>query len=62
MTTSAAFTLRAYFTDGHAVDLCDEHPSQAHAERAASRYMRDYSDPCGLGVRVESVAIIAKTP
>lgn len=54
------FTLRASLTDGFSFNLDGEYPSELHAANAASRFMRDYSDPCGLGVRVESVAIIRK--
>lgn len=52
------FTLRAYLSDGFAVDLPGAYASVEAASAAASRYMRDYSDPCGLGVRVASVAIL----
>lgn len=53
------YTLRAHFTDGRSVDL-DEfaYTTEAGAQRAAGVYMRDYSDPCGLGVRVERVEIV----
>lgn len=54
------FSLRSTLSDGFTVDLPGEYISQAHAEAAASRYMRDYSDPCGLGLHVSQVAIIAK--
>lgn len=52
------FSLRATLTDGFIVNLDGTYASQASAERAASNYMRDYSDPCGLGVRVAYVAIV----
>lgn len=52
------FALRAYLSDGFAVDLDGRHATEEEAARAASRYMRDYSDPCGLGVTVAYVAIL----
>lgn len=54
------FTLRASLTDGFTFNLEGEYPSEDHASNAATRFMRDYRDPCGLGVRVESVAILQK--
>ncbi len=56
---SRRFTLRAHLSDGFVVEL-NEHAyaSEAGAQRAAAVYMRDYSDPCGLGVRVERVEIV----
>lgn len=52
------FALRATLSDGFTVDLDGRYASQEAASREASRYMRDYSDPCGLGVSVAYVAII----
>lgn len=52
------FTLRATLSDGFAVDLNGRYASQEAASREAARYMRDYSDPCGLGVSVAYVAIV----
>jgi hypothetical protein len=54
------FTLRALLSDGFAVDLEGSYPSEEAAAAAASRYMRDYSDPCGLGVHVSQVSILEK--
>lgn len=53
-----SFSLRSTLTDGFTVNLDGEYPSEAHAQRASESYMRHYSDPCGLGVRVAYVAII----
>lgn len=55
---SFPFTLRAYLSDGFAVDLDGRFASEEAAGAAASRYVRDYSDPCGLGVSVAYVAIL----
>lgn len=52
------FTLRATFTDGHSVTLSERYGRQFEAERAAGHYIRDYSDPCGLGIRVSHVSVI----
>ncbi len=52
------FSLRATLSDGFTVDLNGRHASEEAASREAARYMRDYSDPCGLGVTVAYVAII----
>ena len=54
------YTLRAYLSDGFTVDLPGEYDAQWRAERAAANYLRDYSDPCGLGVRCASVAVVEK--
>lgn len=56
--TRLPFALRATLTDGFAVDLDGRFASEEDAALAASRYLRDYSDPCGLGVRVAHVAIL----
>jgi hypothetical protein len=52
------FTLRATLSDGFTVNLDGSYPSIAAANRAAESYIRHYSDPCGLGVRVAYVAVI----
>lgn len=52
------FGLVAHFTDGHSVELTEQYDAQFRAERAAGNYIRDYSDPCGLGTRCTHVAII----
>jgi hypothetical protein len=52
------FTLRATLSDGFTVNLPGSHAEQWQAERAAANYIRDYSDPCGLGVTCSQVAII----
>lgn len=52
------FTLRATLSDGFVVNLDGSYNTQAQAERAASNYIRDYSDPCGLGVHVAYVSTI----
>lgn len=54
------FTLRATLTDGFTFDLEGCYFSQEAANRAAARFMRDYSDPCGLGNQVAYVATINK--
>lgn len=51
------FTLRATLTDGFTFKLDGEYPSQAHADRAAGNFIRDYSDPCGVGARVDHVTV-----
>lgn len=53
-----SFSLRATLSDGVTVDLDGRWSSVEAASAAASRYMRDYSDPCGLGVFVSQVAIL----
>ena len=55
---ATTFTLRATFSDGHSVDLPGEYHAQFAANRAAGHYIRDYSDPCGLGIHVAYVATI----
>lgn len=55
---SASFSLRSTLSDGFVVNLDGKHQSEAHALRAAESYMRHYSDPCGLGLHVVSVAVI----
>lgn len=55
---NATFTLRAHFVDGFAVTLPGEYAEQWRAERAAEHYIRDYSDPCGIGSKVSHVSII----
>lgn len=52
------FSLKATFSDGHSVTLSETYAEQWRADRAAGHYIRDYSDPCGLGIRVAYVAII----
>jgi hypothetical protein len=52
------FSLRATLSDGFTVALDGLYASEEAASFAASRYMRDYSDPCGLGVHVAYVAIL----
>jgi hypothetical protein len=52
------FSLRATLSDGFVVDLDGAYASEEAASRAAAAYVRDYSDPCGLGVRVAYVAIL----
>ena len=43
------FSLRATLSDGFTVDLNGRQLPEEAASREAARYMRDYSDPCGLG-------------
>ena len=52
------YSLRATLSDGFKFDLNGRFASEEAASREASRYMREYSDPCGLGVSVAYVAII----
>ena len=52
------FGLIATFSDGFSVELDERYPTQWQANRAAANYIRDYSDPCGLGVRVSYVSTI----
>ncbi len=60
MNTKADFyALRAVLSDGFTVDLDELYPTEVHANRAAVRYMLDYRDPCGLGVRVAQMAVVA---
>lgn len=54
------FTLRSTLSDGFTVNLDGEYPTEVHANRAAASYMRHYSDPCGLGLHVSQVAVIAR--
>ena len=54
----ARFTLRATLSDGFTVALDGAYATQAQADRAAGNYIRDYSDPCGLGLHVVSVSVI----
>lgn len=51
------FSLTATLSDGFTLDLDGSYASVEAASRAASEYMRHYSDPCGLGVYVSYVAI-----
>lgn len=53
------YALRATLSDGFTVDLDQLYPTQGQASRAGARYMVDYRDPCGLGVHVAQVAIVA---
>lgn len=55
---SHPFRLVSRLTDGFTVDLDGRFASLEAASRFAAEYMRHYSDPCGLGVAVESVSII----
>ena len=50
--------LRAVLSDGFEVELEGRYARQFEADRAAANYIRDYSDPCGLGVRVSYVLTI----
>jgi hypothetical protein len=52
------YRLEATLTDGFKVRLDGLHRTEAHAQREAENYIRHYSDPCGLGVRVAYVATI----
>lgn len=54
-----AYALRATLSDGFTVDLEGLYPTQVHANRAAVEYMTHYRDPCGLGVHVAQVAVVA---
>lgn len=53
------YALRATLSDGFTVELEGLYPTKPQASRAAARYMVDYNDPCGLGVHVATVAIVA---
>lgn len=55
---SAPFALRAIFSDGFSINLDGRYINLEAASRAASEYMRHYSDPCGLGLHVAQVAIM----
>lgn len=52
------YRLVSRLTDGFTVALDGRFASIEAASRFADEYMRHYSDPCGLGVSVESVSII----
>jgi hypothetical protein len=52
------FKLIATFSDGHSVELSERYDAQFRADRAAGNYIRDYSDPCGLGIRVSYVSVV----
>jgi hypothetical protein len=52
------FSLLATFSDGHSVKLTERYDAQFRADRAAQNYIRDFSDPCGLGVHVSYVSVI----
>lgn len=52
------FSLRVTLSDGFTFSLEGRYASIDAANRAASIYMRDYSDPCELGVHVRYVAVI----
>lgn len=52
------FSLIATFSDGHSVKLDERYDAQFRADRAAQNYIRDFSDPCGLGVSVRYVSVI----
>jgi hypothetical protein len=56
------FYLRATFTDGHSVTLDERYDVKFRAVRAAGNYMRDFSDPCGTGCRVDYVSVIEEQP
>lgn len=55
---SDRFTLFATLSDGFSVTLDGSYATQEAAELAAARYMRDYGDPCGIGVHVAYVCVI----
>jgi hypothetical protein len=54
---TSPFFLIATLSDGFKVPLDGRYNSIEAANRAASIYMRDYSDPCGLGVHVSYVSV-----
>jgi hypothetical protein len=54
----AMFKLRVTLSDGFEFDLDERYARQFEADRAAANYIRDYSDPCGLGVRVRYISTI----
>lgn len=53
-----AYRLKVTFTDKFEVLLDETYNQQWQAERAASNYIRDYSDPCGTGHRPAYISII----
>lgn len=55
---SSRFSLRVRLTDGFEFDLSETYSEEWRANRAAAQYISDYRDPCGLGVRVASVATV----
>lgn len=59
MNTADFYALRATLSDGFTVDLEGLYPTEVHANRAAVQYMTQYRDPCGLGVHVAQVAVVA---
>lgn len=52
------YALRARLSDGFEVALDGEFTHEQAAINAADSYITHYSDPCGLGVYVQQVAII----
>ena len=52
------YRLKAVFTDRRELDLETRHVQYASAQRAATAFIRDFRDPCRLGVRVAYVEII----
>lgn len=52
------YRLKAVFTDRRELDLDARHAQHASAQRAATRFIRDFRDPCRLGVGVAYVEII----
>lgn len=59
MNQADAYALRATLSDGFTVDLDQLYPTPTHANRAAVEYMTHYRDPCGLGVHVAQMAVVA---
>jgi len=52
------FALIATFSDGHSVKLDERYDAQFRADRAAQNYIRDFSDPCQLGIHVSYVTVV----
>lgn len=52
------FRLRVTLTDGFTFDLRETYQTATAACRAARNYISDYSDPCGLGVRVSYITTL----
>lgn len=52
------YRLKAVLTDRRELDLEPRHTQHASAQRAATAFIRDFRDPCGLGVGVAYVEII----
>lgn len=55
------YALKVKLSDGFTFALEQTFNSVEAANREAASFMRHYSDPCGVGARVEYVSVIDQT-